>query len=259
MRCGTSNSYGRDFLYDLNGHVISQVEGAGVWNRGDVYANDRLLATYVWDTNMYFNHPDYLGSARLRADVTGSLHEGCYYLPFGETTCSGDDPSPMHFTGQEEDYYESGLDYFKARHYNPSFGRFMSPDPTGIFLGNLNDPQQLNLGSYVRNNPINLTDPSGLQCDGFDNSDCCDFCIGIGIGIGIGGGDSGRTGPQPPIYFPPDVGTSPNPPNGSLNSDDPFGGETNGIPNGLQVPTLGLAGILLPLIVRLGIAPSFTV
>jgi len=33
---------------------------------------------------------------------------------------------------------------------------------------------------------------------------------------------------------------------GTLTSDDPFGGETNGIPNGLQIPTLGLAGILLP-------------
>jgi len=38
----------------------------------------------------------------------------------------------------------------------------------------------------------------------------------------------------------------PNPPNGTLTSDDPFSGETNGIPNGLRVPTLGLPGLLLP-------------
>jgi YD repeat-containing protein len=106
--CGTIYAYGRDFLYDLNGHLTSQVEGANVWDRGDVYAGDRMLATYVWDGNVYFNHPDSLGSARLRMTIAGAEHEGCYYLPFGETTCSGDDPSPMHFTGQEEDSFESG-------------------------------------------------------------------------------------------------------------------------------------------------------
>jgi hypothetical protein len=41
------------------------------------------------------------------------------------------------------------------------------------------------------------------------------------------------------------VGTSPNP-NGTLTSDDPFSGETNGIPNGLRVPTLGIWGLTLP-------------
>lgn|SRR5487761_463675 len=40
------------------------------------------------------------------------------------------------------------------------FGRFMSPDPLG---GHLFDPQTLNKYSYVRNNPVSLTDPSGLD------------------------------------------------------------------------------------------------
>src|SRR5215472_1891511 len=45
--------------------------------------------------------------------------------------------------------------------------------------------QSLNLYAYVRNNSPSMTDPSGLQCDGFD-SDCCDICIpSIDIGIGI--------------------------------------------------------------------------
>jgi hypothetical protein len=51
--------------------------------------------------------------------------------------------------------------------------------------------------------------------------------------------------PQLPFNEPhPDVGTSPNPPDGTLTSDDPFSGETNGIPNGLGIPSLGLPGIL---------------
>ena len=40
----------------------------------------------------------------------------------------------------------------------------MSPDPSGIDLADWRDPQQLNLYSYVRNNPLTLTDPYGLDC-----------------------------------------------------------------------------------------------
>src|SRR4029077_14285113 len=99
--CGTGNAYSRDFLYDLDGQLISQVEGANVWDRGDVYAGGRLLATYVWDGNVYCNHPDALGSARLRMTIAGAEHEGCYYLPFAETTCDRT-KSPEHPTEEPE-------------------------------------------------------------------------------------------------------------------------------------------------------------
>ncbi len=55
------------------------------------------------------------------------------------------------YTGKERDS-ESGLDNFGARYMSSQYGRFMTPDPTGIFLADLSDPQQLNLYSYVRNN-----------------------------------------------------------------------------------------------------------
>src|ERR1051326_4454664 len=63
------------------------------------------------------------------------------------------------FTGKERDS-ESGLDNFGARYNASSMGRFMSADPMG---GHLEDPQTLNRYSYVRNNPLNLTDPTGLD------------------------------------------------------------------------------------------------
>jgi RHS repeat-associated protein len=62
-------------------------------------------------------------------------------------------------TGKERDS-ESGLDNFGARYNSSNMGRFMSPDPFG---GHQQDPQSLNKYSYVRNNPLNLTDPSGLD------------------------------------------------------------------------------------------------
>jgi RHS repeat-associated protein len=71
------------------------------------------------------------------------------------------------FTGKERDgtvTSETGLDYVGARYDSSQFGRFMTPDPSGIDLADWRDPQQLNLYSYVRNNPITLTDPYGLDC-----------------------------------------------------------------------------------------------
>ena len=75
-------------------------------------------------------------------------------------------------TGKERDS-ESGLDNFGARYNSSSMGRFMSPDPLG---GHRVDPQTLNKYSYVRNNPLNLTDPTGLDfnltCSGPDTATC---------------------------------------------------------------------------------------
>jgi RHS repeat-associated protein len=48
------------------------------------------------------------------------------------------------FTGKERDS-ESGNDYFGARHYGSTIGRFLQTDPLYIEAHRLSDPQQLNL------------------------------------------------------------------------------------------------------------------
>jgi RHS repeat-associated protein len=50
-----------------------------------------------------------------------------------------------------------GLYYYKARMYSPTMGRFLQTDPVGY-------KDDLNWYAYVGNNPVNLTDPSGLAC-----------------------------------------------------------------------------------------------
>jgi RHS repeat-associated protein len=71
------------------------------------------------------------------------------------------------YTGKERDQ-ESGLDYFGARYYASSMGRFMSPDWAAqeepVPYAVLGDPQSLNLYSYVRNNPLSHADPDGHDC-----------------------------------------------------------------------------------------------
>jgi RHS repeat-associated protein len=67
-------------------------------------------------------------------------------------------------TGKERDS-ESGNDYFEARYYSSAMGRFLSPDWAAqeepVPYANLDDPQSLNLYSYVENNPLDRTDPTG--------------------------------------------------------------------------------------------------
>jgi uncharacterized protein RhaS with RHS repeats len=48
------------------------------------------------------------------------------------------------------------------RHYDPQRGRFAQADPLGMGAASLENPQSLNLYSYVQNDPVNFADPSGL-------------------------------------------------------------------------------------------------
>jgi RHS repeat-associated protein len=62
-------------------------------------------------------------------------------------------------TAKERDQ-ESGLDYFGARYFGSSLGRFTSPD-VPLLDQSPADPQSWNLYGYVRNNPLVFIDPSG--------------------------------------------------------------------------------------------------
>jgi len=165
------------YMYDTSGQTIAETDGSLNPLRTEIYAGSRHLATYQ-NGAFYYNHLNWLGTEAARSDASGNLCETLSSLPFGDNlqtdgTCS---PTPDFFTGKERDA-ESGNDYFGARYYASTMGRFMSPDPLQATPERLLDPQEWNMYAYARNNPLSITDPTGLdiwlQGCGKDNGSTC--------------------------------------------------------------------------------------
>jgi RHS repeat-associated protein len=104
-----------------------------------------------------------------------------YYPWGGELQFSNNDSNHYKFTGKERDA-ETQLDYFGARYYANWTGRFLTTDPVVITPERLYDPQELNQYSYVRNNPLRFTDPTGkdLSVSGDANAAKQDLCAVAG-------------------------------------------------------------------------------
>ena len=103
--------------------------------------------------------PDVIGS------IVGSLDSGGTLTKFGYQTF-GENPSltsgGYRYTGRRLDpetiaasSQPSGLYYYRARTYSPTWGRFLQPDPSGY-------PAGPNLYAYVNNDPLNNVDLDGL-------------------------------------------------------------------------------------------------
>ena len=90
-------------------------------------------------------------------DSTGVVQTQYTYEPFGNTTLTGaPSTNAFQYTGREND--GTGLYYYRARYYHPTLQRFISQDPLGFGGGDAN------LYGYVFNDPVNLTDPAGVEC-----------------------------------------------------------------------------------------------
>jgi RHS repeat-associated protein len=155
-----------EYLLGQGGDQLAEINGSGGMLHANVFAGGRLWAT-ITDGQPSYHTTDWLGTRRLQTSALGLETLRCTNLPFGDGQyCSGSgaDATEHHFTGKERDS-ESGNDYFGARYYSSSMGRFMSPDWSAKYepvpYAKLDNPQTLNLYAYVGNNPLNRTDPTG--------------------------------------------------------------------------------------------------
>ncbi len=133
---------------------------------------------------------DVLGSTIGLVNSSGSIASKWTYEPFGMPTPSGPSSNyPYLFAGME--YDPTGLYHTHARYYSPRLQRFTQEDPLQYGGGDIN------LFTYVIDDPVNFTDPSGLLLGVFEGP-----ALGGGEGYGIPTGmmncgtDGSGTGPS---------------------------------------------------------------
>ena len=119
------------YLYGPGGVPFEQVTTAGT-------------VTYL--------HADQLGSIRMITGSTGKSVGTATYTAYGTRTTTGT-TSAFGYAGQYTDT-ESGLQWLRARYYDPTTGQFLTVDPLSAATGARY--------AYATGNPITGADPSGL-------------------------------------------------------------------------------------------------
>lgn len=127
-----------------------------------------------------FVYNDHLGSVDVITDGAGTIRQSLSFNPWGERrggenwasafsvndlTLSGFTQAitTRGYTGHEM-LDDAGLIHMNGRIYDVKLGRFLQADP---FIDGATSTQGYNRYSYVHNNPLNATDPSGFFSDPF--------------------------------------------------------------------------------------------
>ena len=185
------NTNGKETYYLAGGQYEEIIEGGILTQKS--YVGGVLLHSKTGTTEQVrYLHRDHLGSVEAISDEAGNRVERFAFAPFGQrrmedwsdgTTFSG--TTTEGFTGHEhlDDFV---LIHMGGRVYDPVIGRFLSADPFVQAPGNT---LSYNRYSYVFNNPLSYTDPSGYQGNPLDgNSGDSSF------GDSSGGGSIGDLG-----------------------------------------------------------------
>ena len=157
-------------------------------------------------TRVLYELTDRLGSVSALVDESGTMNQSLYYDPFGNrinadgTRFTGTTGWVSGgYTGQSHDD-DLGLIDMKGRVYNPDTEQFTSGDPV---VANPYAGLSWNPYSYVLNNPVNLTDPTGLIYSNCGNAPYLPECDpGMGGGFGSSGGSGGSGGYDDSAFNP---------------------------------------------------------
>jgi len=133
---GATNTLTSNFTYGAAGRISMQTPG-------------KSSSYYL---------PDGRGSVSDLTDSTGKVLTHYTYDPSGQVI-SGALPQTTDLGYNSEEYDSTtGLQYLRARFYDPQMSHFGVQDTV---LGDISNPASLNLYNYAQSNPVNYSDPSG--------------------------------------------------------------------------------------------------
>lgn len=143
------------FHFDLDGNVIAETDAAGTVLREVVWADGLPVAQVDPAAGTTWLHVDHLGTPRVGTSSAGAVTWRWDSNAFGSTPPTGTTTVNLRMPGQIYDA-ETGLYFNGWRTYSPHLGRYLESDPISLNGG-------LNTYAYVAANPLNYTDPMGLQ------------------------------------------------------------------------------------------------
>jgi RHS repeat-associated protein len=149
----TSGGVARSYVYS-GLDILEERSSSGTIRTVHGPRIDQPLASVDAGGTVSYYLADHLGSIVQQTNAVASVTMTRHYDPYG-VPLQGAGTSGYAYTGREWDA-ETELYYYRARYYDPALGRFISEDPTGLEGG-------VNLYAYAACNPVNMTDPLGLD------------------------------------------------------------------------------------------------
>ncbi|MDQ2975094.1 MAG: hypothetical protein M3R69_06755, partial [Acidobacteriota bacterium] len=159
----------------LGGQVVAELNGSGGWSRGYVYLGGQMIA--IQSSGVNWVHQDPVTKSQRVTNSAGNVISTIDLDPWGgETNRSANSAfQPHKYTSYERD--GNGGDDAMMRRYQSNWTRFSQPDSyDGSY--DFTNPQSFNRYSYVQNDPVNFTDPSGLLLMAIYGR----FCVDTGDG-----------------------------------------------------------------------------
>ena len=141
-----------------------------------IYGDNGIVALYIKTSSkpsttdsMYYIHTDHLGSYCAITNTAKQVRQRNFFDPWGNVVNSTSSQqftlTNRGFTGHEH-YPELKIINMNGRLYDPTIGRFFSPDN---YVQNPGFTQNYNRYSYALNNPLKYKDPTGQWYEDYDD------------------------------------------------------------------------------------------